>query len=571
MSDGKPMRLGELEVARELITEEQLKTALERQRVEAKRLGEVVVELGFVEQEQLVAILSDQLHTPHAWLRKGLIDPKSVKSIPRKKAEQYGVLAMFKVEDTITLATSTPQAIFAFDDLEEVSGCKIQPVLCRAEDIKRYIDEYYEDEGDNVDSFLATLEDADLVVTEEGQFDSLEDIEERAEGSPIINLVNLLVRNAIKDGVSDIHIEQDLACLRVRYRVDGILHEVMTLRPDHHGAIVSRLKIMANLDIAERRHPQDGRIRVTIDDAGVDLRLSTMPTVLGEKVVLRILDKRSTVMDLDKLGFNKKTLESFKDALRKPSGLVLVTGPTGSGKTTTLYSAISMLNSMEKNVITIEDPVEYQFEIINQVQVVERHGLTFAQVLRAVLRQDPDIVMVGEIRDRETAEIAIQASLTGHLVLSTLHTNDAPGAVTRMIDMGIEPFLVASALSGVLAQRLVRTICPECRTMYYPGDEVLRILGVEGKKTFKIARGRGCEVCYDSGFKGRMGVHEYFAVGDKERKSILGGATLDVLRELRAEQGHFGLRDDALDKVKHGKTSMEEVTRVLYAEGDVDY
>ncbi|MBZ0251785.1 MAG: GspE/PulE family protein, partial [Candidatus Methylomirabilis sp.] len=409
------------------------------------------------------------------------------------------------------------------------------------------------------------------VVVEEGRFESLEEMEEKAEASPFIHLVNLLIKNAIRDGVSDVHIEPDLGCLRVRYRIDGLLKEINQLPMAYHGAVVSRLKIMANLDIAERRVPQDGRIRINVDAASVDLRLSTMPTVLGEKVVLRILDKRRTVMDLDKLGFNAEILEGFKDALRKPSGLVLVTGPTGSGKTTTLYSAINMLNSMEKNLITIEDPVEYQFNFINQVQVSDKTGLSFAKVLRAVLRQDPDIVMVGEIRDRETAEIAIQASLTGHLVISTLHTNDAPGAVTRLIDMGVEPFLVASALSGVLAQRLLRKICPECKTMYYPGDEVLALLGVEGNKQFKIGRGRGCDACYDTGFKGRAGVHEFFAVGDEARKAIMREATLDELRALRERQGYFSLRQDALDKVRRGLTSMEEVTRVLYAEGDVDY
>ena len=387
-----------------------------------------------------------------------------------------------------------------------------------------------------------------------------------AEGSPVINLTNIILLKAIRERASDIHLEPQAGAFRVRVRVDGLLYELMSPPIEMHPAVVSRLKVMANLDIAERRIPQDGRIQVQVDGGTVDLRFSSMPTIHGEKIVLRILDQRQSILDLNQLGFHPDVLTLFKTLLKRPYGLILVCGPTGSGKTTTLYSAITMLNVLEKNIITIEDPVEYQLKGINQNQVKESIGLNFARFLKHALRQDPDIIMVGEIRDRETAEIAIQASLTGHLVLSTLHTNDSASAITRLLEMGIEPYLISSALLAPLAQRLVRTVCSACKTTYYAPRNVLKDLGLDESKTVSLVKGRGCSVCFDSGFKGRTAIHEILEMDDSLRALILTNPTIDVLqRHLRA-QGHRTLRDAGMAKVLEGLTTIEEITRATTLE-----
>jgi len=569
-------KFGEILVQAGIITEQQLELALTQQRKSKGRLGEVLVEMELASSEEIISALSQQLEIPHVWLRRGLIDPTIVTTIPKAKAEAFKVIPMFKVGRALTVATADPQSIFLLDDLAKITGCEIQPVLCRASDIDTFIEEYYAtgEDGEKAqtldDSFLSTLEESDLEVVEEGAQASIEELEKVAEGSPIINLVNLIIRNGIRDGASDIHIEPDLKTLRVRYRIDGILFEanptVLTL--DLHSAIISRLKVMANLDIAERRMPQDGRIRVTIDGNEVDLRFSSMPTILGEKIVLRILDRRSAVLDLLKLGFNEETLTRFKKVLLRPYGLILTVGPTGSGKTTTLYSALNLIRSMEKNIVTIEDPVEYQLEIINQVQVEEKVGLSFAKVLRSVLRQDPDIVMVGEIRDRETAEIAIQASLTGHLVLSTLHTNESSGAIARLLDMGIEPFLISSSVTCVLAQRLVRTICEECKTEYIPPDSLVQSLGWEPDKKLRLSQGRGCDNCYDSGHKGRLGIYELLVTDEELQALILKNPSTEEIQKQRRSVGQKFLVDDGFDKVRKGLTTIEEIKRVLFSEQD---
>jgi len=566
---GSGGKLGQMLMASGLITEDQLKAALEKQEETGQRLGQVLCDMELVSEQDIARTLGQQLGVPHVWLRKGLIDPKVVGVIPQDKAELYQVIAMFKVRDALTVAMSDPQSLFVIDQLTSLTGCRIQPVLCRSSEIASFIAEYY-GKSMEVDEFLSTLDQTDMEVVEDASHASLSELEEMAEGSPIINLVNVVVLNAIKEGASDIHIEPDRKRMRVRYRVDGILREVMSNKMELHPAVISRVKVMANLDIGERRRPQEGRIRVAAEGREVDLRVSSLPTVIGEKIVMRILDQSRAIVPLDQLGLDGTSKDAVVEMLSQPYGLILVTGPTGSGKTTTLYSAINMISSMEKNIVTIEDPVEYQLTLINQVQVNERMDLSFANVLRHVLRQDPDVVMVGEIRDRETAEIAIQAALTGHLVISTLHTNDSCGAITRMADMGIEPYLIASALTGVVAQRLVRRICTACRTTFIPPASLLQRVGWKDSKPLTMSVGTGCKHCFDSGYKGRRGIYEMLKVDTDMRNLILTNSTLDQLRDGRNRSGLPSLKESGFQLVRKGETTIEEVMRAVFIEGQSD-
>ena len=557
----KTKKLGELLVEKGLLTEEQCHNALDVQKKTGKRLGQAVIDLGYVKEEDLLQILSRQMALPHIWLRKGLIDPKIVDVIPGEKTRLYKIMPMFRIKDTLIVATSDPQAIFVFDDIEKMTGLNVQPVLTRSIDIEKAITEYYK--GDiGIGDYNSVSGDGTRLADMQRGRDS-QKIEELEEGSPIINLVNTIILRAIRDKASDIHIEPDKNKLRVRYRVDGILYEVMTQKMELYPAIVSRMKVMANLDIAERRLPQDGRIQVMLEGRSVDLRFSSMPGILGEKIVLRILDKKNVILDLNQLGFSVDTLSNFQKLLKHPYGLVLVTGPTGSGKTTTLYAAMNFLNSIEKNIVTIEDPVEYQMEIINQNQVRDAIGLTFSVILRHTLRQDPDIIMVGEIRDKETAEIAIQSSLTGHLVLSTLHTNDSPSAITRLLDMGIEPYLISSSLTGVIAQRLVRTICSQCKTLFHPPSAVLERYNWPQEKNLQVAKGKGCPECYGSGYKGRAGIYELLEVNEALQTLILSNPSLEEIRRRLNESDHSSMEMEGLKKVKEQMTTFEEVSRAV--------
>src|SRR4030066_1356867 len=494
----KTKRLGELLVEKGLITEEQCHHALDIQKKAGRRLGQAIIELGFVKEEDLLQVLSKQMALPHIWLRKGLIDPKIINIISAEKARLHKIIPMFRIKNNLILATSDPQAIFVIDEIEKATGLAVQPVLTRSNDIDKAIEEYYGGSVEIPDYIGNFDEEAIHLVESRAQYD-FQKIEEMSEGSPIINLVNMIILRAIRDKASDIHIEPDKKRLRIRYRVDGILYEAVTQKLDYHPAVVSRLKVMANLDIAERRMPQDGRIQVMVEGRTVDLRFSSMPGILGEKIVLRILDKRNAILDLNHLGFSEEALSTVKRFIKRPFGLILVTGPTGSGKTTTLYAAINYLNSLEKNIVTIEDPVEYQMEIINQNQVKDSTGLTFSVILRHTLRQDPDIIMVGEIRDKETAEIAIQASLTGHMVLSTLHTNDSASSVTRLLDMGVEPFLVSSSVLAIIAQRLIRLLCPSCKREHLLTKPEAEELGLDPDQTTgrRVYGPVGCEKCLD--------------------------------------------------------------------------
>ncbi len=557
----KRMRLGEILISQNLITQEQLEHCLQLQKITQKPLGRILVEEDCITEEDLQHTLGEQLGIPHIWLRKGLIDPKVVHILPKDKASLFKVIPMFRVNNVLTLAASDPNAIFTFDEVSKITGSDVQPVLCRSDDISEAISTYYQDEV-NIDAVMNSIDDADVEVIESTADREVSELAEMAEGSPVINLTNMILLKAIRDGSSDIHIEPQPGKFRIRVRIDGVLYELMSPKIEMHPLVVSRLKIMANLDIAERRIPQDGRIQVFVDGRTVDLRFSSMPGIHGEKVVLRILDKSRAILDINRLGFDAGILDRIKYLLRRPHGLMLVCGPTGSGKTTTLYSAITMLNTTDKNIITIEDPVEYQLENINQNQVKESIGLTFAKFLKHALRQDPDIVLVGEIRDRETAEIAIQASLTGHLVLSTLHTNDSPSTITRMLEMGIEPYLLSSSLMACVAQRLVRTICPECKTHYYPTKEVLEELGVPDDNTARLSMGKGCQSCYDSGYKGRVAVIELLEVDAGLQNLILKNPTVDTLSEYLGEKGYHTLQDSGYRKVLEGITTIEEVKRV---------
>jgi type IV pilus assembly protein PilB len=558
-------KLGDILVSQGRITPERMTELLRLQKGSAKPFGQVLIEHEVLTMDELSLILGEQLGIPHLWLRKGLVDPRIVHLLPKEKAIQYQVIPMFCVNGLLTLAAADVYSPFIFKEVSRITNMEIQPVLCRAADILDAINECYQEEV-NIDEVMTRMDVSGIEIIKANLERDITEIAEMAEGSPVISLTNMILLKAIRDRASDIHLEPQPGKFQVRIRIDGLLYELMAPKIEMHPAVVSRLKVMANLDIAERRIPQDGRIQVLVDKGVVDLRFSSMPTIHGEKVVLRILDQRQAILDLNQLGFDAPVLALFKILLRRPHGLILVCGPTGSGKTTTLYSAVTLLNTMEKNIITIEDPVEYQLKGINQNQVKEAIGLNFAKFLKHALRQDPDIIMVGEIRDRETAEIAIQASLTGHIVLSTLHTNDSASAVTRLLEMGIEPYLISSALLAALAQRLIRTICPKCKTTHYAPRSVLGDLGLDESKKIPLAKGRGCSECYDSGFKGRTGIHEIIAMDDGLRELILTNPTIDVIQRHLRERGHKTLRDAGFAKVIAGITTIEEITRATTLE-----
>ena len=557
--------LGEQLIAAGLLTEEQLKSALGRQQSTNARLGEVLVEMGFADETVILPFLEKQLGVQGVRLRDGMVDPDVVKVIPRALAESLGVLALFRVHGTLTVAMSEPRNLQQRDELARITRLRIRPVFALPVDIARMIERCYRD-GFAVDSSTADLSDDSIKVDSGDAQSDLTDLGIVAEGSPIINLVNYIIVHGVRDGASDIHIEPGEKMSVVRYRIDGELQEVLRPRLDFHAAIVSRIKVMARMDIAERRHPQDGRINVAVDGKPIDLRVSTLPTVLGENVVMRILDRQNVSFDLAKLGFRSSQLGEIKRMLAKPYGLVLVTGPTGSGKSTTLYSALELMKSVHTKIVTVEDPVEYQVPQISQVQADASSSMTFASALRSILRQDPDVIMVGEIRDAETAEMAIQAALTGHLVLSTLHTNDSAGAVTRLLDMGIASFKISAALVGVVAQRLIRNICPKCRSSYFPPSELFDSLRYQGNRRRSFERGEGCTDCHDTGFTGRCGIYEILSVNSELRQIITNDSNVESIRQWHRANGGTSLLDEGLLKAEEGKTSLEEVARVAFVD-----
>ncbi|MEM9586422.1 MAG: ATPase, T2SS/T4P/T4SS family [Planctomycetota bacterium] len=559
-----------------LLREEQLESALAHQKADADRqrgrqgvengkaaragkpLGEIIAELGLVDEADLLPMLGAQLGVDGVRLREGLIDPKVIQMVPREVSEQLNVLPLMKVGDELTVAMADPLDLAAIDRLGRISGCRIRAVFTLASGIERLLPRCYEDDF-AVDTDTADMDVEQLELDSDAIDLDLDDAAQLADGSPVINLVNYAIIQAVRQGASDVHIEPGVKNTSVRFRIDGLLREAMKPKKELHAAIISRIKVMAKLDIAEHRQPQDGRLHVRLARRDIDLRISTLPTVLGEKVVMRVLDRQSVTFDLSRLGLPDSSYSTMRRMLARPHGLVLVTGPTGSGKTTTLYSAIELIKGIERNVITVEDPVEYQLELINQVQVQNEIGITFAGALRSILRQDPDVIMVGEIRDRETAETAIQAALTGHLVLSTLHTNDAASAVTRLVDMGVESFKISAALVGVIAQRLVRNLCTNCCESYYPTATTLQEVGYQGNSRQAFARPRGCSQCFESGYRGRSGIYEVLEIDQHVGRLISDRATL---AELKAACKGPTLKSAGLQLAEQAVTSLEEIARV---------
>jgi type IV pilus assembly protein PilB len=560
--------LGQIMLDEGMVTSEQLEKAIQTQQRSGGHLGSVFVEQGVVTEQQLARALSIQWGLPVVELGGLEIDPDDVKIIPHHLALRHKVLAISRTKRRVRLAIADPLNVVALDDVRLVTGLELEPVVAAPEDIVAAINRYYSG-GANLEEAMRQAMGTDLEVAEDrGEEISLEKLRTLVDEAPVVRLVNLLISQAIGDGASDIHVEPHRRTLQIRYRVDGILRDAMAPPKAMQQAMISRIKIMANLDIAERRLPQDGRIHVVIEGREYDLRVSTLPTVFGEKVVMRILDQSTAKLTLGKLGFASQMLETWNELTSKPYGMILVSGPTGSGKTTTLYATLNKLNTIDKNILTIEDPVEYQLARVNQVHVNPKAGLNFANGLRSFLRQDPDIIMVGEIRDRDTAEIAIQASLTGHLVLSTIHTNDAPSATTRLLDMGIEPFLITSSVIGVLAQRLARTICSHCKEPYTPPVEALHRLGlsVQGGEEIVFYRGKGCDRCKGSGYRGRTGIFELMVMTDPIRELVLKGGSTAEVRARAVAEGMRLLRDDGILKVLEGQTTVDELLRVVFVE-----
>jgi type IV pilus assembly protein PilB len=565
------VRLGELLTKASLITQDQLKEALKLQKDTGGKLGETLIKLGFVSEEDITECLSQQFGVPSINLAHFEIDSSVIKLVPADVARKYNILPVNKTGATITIAMADPTNVFAMDDIKFMTGYNVEPVVASELGIKAAIDNYYGTtsslELKKVMEDLQTQESADLEVLEEEEELDVEALTEGAEEAPVVKLVNLILTDAIKRGASDIHIEPYEKEFRVRFRIDGLLYEIMNPPLKLRDAMTSRMKILAKLDISEKRLPQDGRIKLKMKlndkNKELDFRVSVLPTLFGEKIVMRLLDKDNLRLDMTKLGFEAESLVKFEEAIFKPWGMVLVTGPTGSGKTNTLYSALAKVNSPEVNIMTAEDPVEFNLPGINQVQMKESIGLNFAATLRSFLRQDPNIILVGEIRDFETAEIAIKAALTGHLVLSTLHTNDAPSTINRLMNMGIEPFLVATSVQLIAAQRLVRRICSNCKEEVEVAPPALLNLGYKKDEigTFTIFKGRGCEKCNNTGYKGRVGLVEVMEIDDSIRDLILSGGTAMDIKRNAAERGMISLRRSGLIKIKEGITTIEEVVR----------
>jgi type IV pilus assembly protein PilB len=559
-----PKQLGALLVDRGLLTEEQLREALEEQRDRgrSKLLGEVLVSLGFVDEHTVVATLAESYGVPYARITPRIADPRAIEILPREFIDSQTVLPLFCVDDTLTVAVSEPANLFLVEEIERLSGKQVQIVAATASDIRATLQAYLPTANVFViDEIYEDVDVQEFSVVEQTSFD-IGDMEEMSGQSPVIKLVNYIVYQAIHERASDIHIEpEDYRC-RVRYRVDGRL--IVKLLPPHqmHPAVVSRIKIMAGMDISERRQPQDGDIHVAIDGRPVDLRVSTMPGRYGEKVVIRIIDTRNAMLPIEKMGMQADMIERWREVIKAPHGMVLVSGPTGSGKSTTLYSALNEINTDEINTSTVENPIEAQIPGINQFQVNVKAGFTFATALRSLLRQDPDVVMVGEIRDLETATIATQAALTGHLVFSTLHTNDAISAVTRLVNMGVEPYLVAAMLRAVLAQRLVRKVCPHCKEAYTPDDATREAIAAEIGECAELMHGPGCSRCRGTGYAGRLGIFELFIPTEAILEAIASGKHLQELRHVARDSNHRTLRTDGFRKVSVGLTTYEEVIRV---------
>ncbi|MFL5349426.1 MAG: type IV-A pilus assembly ATPase PilB [Hyalangium sp.] len=555
-------RLGELLVRENLITVQALRKAQEEQQKSGARIGTALIRTGAIEESKLTDFLSKQYGVPAINLKDFDIDPEIIKLVPKEVAEKHLVIPVNRAGPSLIVAMCDPSNIYAVDDLKFLTGYNIESVVASEISIREAIERYYAEKGPSLDKIVEEMADEDIEVSKE-EDENIEEMAKAADDAPVVKLVNLILMDAIKKGASDIHVEPYEKDFRVRFRIDGSLYEVMRPPMKLRNAITSRLKIMAELDISERRLPQDGRIKIKMGGGKeMDFRVSVCPTLFGEKVVMRLLDKSNLQLDMTKLGFDATPLAWFKEAIERPYGMVLVTGPTGSGKTTTLYSALSSLNQIDTNISTAEDPVEFNFAGINQVQMHEDIGLNFAAALRSFLRQDPDIIMIGEIRDFETGEIAVKAALTGHLVLSTLHTNDAPGTVSRLLNMGIEPFLVTASLNLILAQRLCRRLCKECKRPAANVDEKALIdAGVPPEKigAFTMYEKVGCRECNDRGYRGRVAVYEVMPFWDGLKELVINGASAAELKQEAIRLGMSSLRMSALAKMMDGVTTLEEV------------
>lgn len=543
-------RLGDLLVDNGIISQEQLQEALVDQRKSKRRLGDLLISQGYITEQQLIEVLEFQLGIPHVSLHKYQIDPAITQIIPESMAKRYQVLPFMKEGGKLMVAMADPLDYFAIEDLRMSTGFRIEPAISTRDELQRAIARHY-GMRDSMNQMLVELPTQEEIA----------ETEITDEDSPIVRLVNQMIQQAVQLRASDIHVDPGENNLVIRYRIDGTLRTERLIPKQMQGFITARLKIMAKLNIAERRLPQDGRIKMQFDYKMVDIRVSSLPTMHGEKIVLRLLDLSTGVQSVETLGFSDGNAKSFKEMIGRPYGIMLITGPTGSGKTTTLYSALNQLNQEDVNIITVEDPVEYQLEGINQVHVNPAIGLTFAAGLRSILRQDPNIVMVGEIRDTETAEIAVRASLTGHLVLSTLHTNDAVSSISRLRDMGVEPYLIASSLIGVVAQRLVRKICTDCKETSKPSQQEAIMLERYGMSTEELHRGGGCGSCNSTGYRGRIAIHEVLTIDDHLRQLITDSASVEELRTAAKERGLVQLMEDGLLKVSQGMTTLQEVLR----------
>lgn len=547
-------RIGDLLVEAGVLSPEKLQQALLEQKESRMRLGDLLVSRGYVSEQQFIEVLEFQLGIPHVQLFRQKIEPKVINLIPQRIAEQHTVLPLRIEGNRLIVAMADPLDYFAIDELRMSTGFRIEPALASKEELLRAIQRHYGLQ-ENVDQIMQNLQTRDEEDYEPGAANTEED-------SPVVRTVNQIILSAVHAGASDIHIDPQEDSLRIRFRVDGVMRTEQTLPPHMQGVIVARIKIMANMNVAERRHPQDGRVEMDVQYRKVDIRISTLPTIHGEKVVMRLLDMSHGMKDIGKLGFSEHNLSLFRGCIASAYGIVLITGPTGSGKTTTLYSALGVLNDEAVNIMTIEDPVEYQLHGINQMQVNSQAGVTFASGLRAMLRQDPNIIMVGEIRDAETAEIAIRAAMTGHLVLSTLHTNTAVNTVTRLIDMGIEPFLISSSLKGVVSQRLVRCVCTKCAVSYKPNPEEKELLEAHDFAATALRRGAGCDECGRTGYKGRIAIHEVLVLDDEMRSMILQRRSDNEYQQYAMKHGFIPMVRDGLAKVANGLTTVEEILRV---------
>ena len=560
-------RVGEILMKGGLLTQEQLLKALEVQRGTTKRLGEVLVELGLITEPDLAYALSQQLGLPFVTLASGLLTPRKDgeldRLVPEEFARQHLVLPLARTHDELTVACINPLDLIALDNLSRLTRCELKLVVTLRADVEQAMDRFYTNGSALKQAIDESYErpQPQVQISDGEEMPDLDRLKQAAEEAPVIRLVDLMLRQAIKDRASDIHIEPFRERISLRYRIDGALREITPAPPKHHhAAIISRVKILCKLDIAQKRLPQDGGFTMAMEGRTIDFRVSTIPSIYGEKIAIRILDKSPVLLDLGRLGFDAKGLEAFRKAIRDPYGLVLITGPTGSGKSTTLYAVLTEINTPTKHILSIEDPVEYRLDGVNQVQVKPGIGLTFAAGLRAFMRQDPDIIMVGEVRDQETAEICVRSALTGHLVLSTLHTNNAPSAVNRLIDIGIEPFLLSSTIGVVVAQRLLRQLCERCKEAYEPIQELRDRLRVTEELLY---RAKGCESCGHTGYQSRLGVYEVMAIGRDLRHAIAKGVPAHVLRDIAVKDGMSTLWDQGLRKVRAGLTSLEELEGVV--------